>query len=53
MSVHKYFQTPTNSSMVIDSKSKGLSEESIKSLATSDNSPNLEINYIDNGKIRV
>ena len=39
--------------MVIDSKSKGLSEESIKSLVTSDNSPNLEMNYIDNGKIRV
>ena len=51
--VYKYSQTPTNSDMVIASKSKGLSEKSIKSPVISDNSLNSGINYIDNAKIRV
>ena len=40
----------SNSDKVITWKSKGLSEESIKPLATSDNSLNPEINYTKNAK---
>ena len=40
----------SNSDKVITWKSKGLSEESIKPLATSDNSLNPEIYYTKNAK---
>ena len=46
--VFKYFTTATNSDMIID-----LSIESIKPPATSNNSLNPGLNYINNAKIQV
>ena len=41
---------PTNSTRFIAWKSKGLSQESIKSFPTSDNSLGAGLNYINNAK---
>ena len=51
--VFTYFKTPANSDMIIASKSKGLSEESIKRPALIDNSLNPGLNCIDYAKIRI
>ena len=51
--VYKYFKTPTNSDKVIRWKTKGLSGDSIKPLATSDDSLNPGLDYTDNAKIEV
>ena len=51
--VSKYFKTPAISYTVIVWKSKGLSGESIKAPAASDDSLNPGKNYINNAKIQV
>ena len=50
---NQYFKTPTNSDKVIGWKSKGLSGDSVKPLATSDDSLNPRLDYTDNAKIEV
>ena len=51
--VYKYFETPANIDKAIPWKSKVFSEESIKPLATLDDSLVSGLYYIDNAKIRV
>ena len=46
-------QPAFNTSRVIERKSKGLSDESIKPLSTSDNSLNPQISYFDNSRIGI
>ena len=45
--VYRYFKTVTNTNYISSQKSKGLSDESIKTPTTSDNSLNPELSYYD------
>ena len=45
--LYRYFKTITNTSYILSWKSRGLSNESIKPPATSDNSLTPELSYYD------
>ena len=45
--VYRYFKTVTNTNYISSQKSKGLSDESIKTPTTCDNSLNPELSYYD------
>ena len=49
--MHRYFKRVVNSDYILQCKSKGLSDESIKSPSAPHNFPNLSLNYLDT-KIR-
>ena len=53
--IQKFFKTPklTTNKKYVASKSKGFSDESIKSSATADNNLNAILNYFNNYKFRV
>ena len=51
--VFRYFQIPANNNMVMVLKFKSLSDEVIKPLATSDNSPNPRMDYFNNPDFQV
>ena len=51
--VYRYFKTIAKTSKVTAWKSKGLPDERIKPLTTSDNSLNPKINYFDNVMVTV
>ena len=50
--ISRYFKTVANTVQVTPWKTKGLSDENIKPLLTSNNSLNLATNYFDNSRIR-
>ena len=45
--LYRYFKTITNTNYILSWKSRGLSAESIKPPATSDNSPTPELSYVE------